>query len=119
MVCISAVGTCIEKLKPLVEKVNNKKKGCPDRNAATYKSRFLLWLQLSLRINIITLGDARNILVEKKIFETKEGKSPKEFGPTNLTNLFVDQFVTWNEVHRIFMPGSDDGFYALHIRITS
>ena len=65
---------------------------------------------MSLRINIITLGDARNILVEKKIFETKEGKLPKEFGPANLTNLFVDQFVTWNEVHRIFMPRSDDGF---------
>ena len=62
---------------------------------------------MSLRINIITLGDAQNILVEKKIFETKEGKLPKEFGPANLTNLFVDQFVTWDEVHRKVIPGSN------------
>ena len=25
-----------------------------------------------------------------------------------MTNLFVDQFVTWDEVHRKVVPGSDD-----------
>ena len=34
-------------------------------------------------------------------------KFPKEFDPTNLTNLFVDQFVTWDEVHRKVIPRSD------------
>ena len=27
-----------------------------------------------------------------------------------MTNLFVDHFVTWYEVHRRFIPGSDDGY---------
>ena len=54
--------------------------------------RFLWCLQLSLRINIITVEDAQNIIVEKKIIKTKEGKLPKEFDPANLTNIFVDQF---------------------------
>ena len=49
----------------------------------------------------------------------KEGKLPKEFDPTNLNNLFVDQFVTWDEFHRKFMPGYDNGFactpYKYHI----
>ena len=27
-----------------------------------------------------------------------------------MTNLFVDQFVTWDEVHREVIPGSDDGY---------
>ena len=35
------------------------------------------------------------------------GKLPKEFDPANLTNLFVDQFVTWDEVHRKVITGSD------------
>ena len=51
---------------------------------------------------------AQNILVEKKIIKTKEGKLPKEFDLANLTNLFVDQFVTWDEIHRKVVPGSDD-----------
>ena len=39
--------------------------------------------------------------------KTKEGKLPKEFDPANLTNLFVHKFVTWDEVHRKVIPGSD------------
>ena len=39
------------------------------------------------------------MLVQKKIIKTKESKIQKEFDPTNLNNLFVDQFVTWDEVH--------------------
>ena len=42
----------------------------------------------------MTVRDARNILVENKIIGMKEGKLPKEFDPANLTNFFVDQFVT-------------------------
>ena len=61
-------------------------------------------------INLITLGDARNIIVEKKIIETREGKLPKEFDPANLTNLFVDQFVTWDKCHRKVIPGFDYGY---------
>ena len=94
MVCISSVGTCISKLKALVEKVKNKKQVSLDKNAPTCKARLLWCLQLSLHLNLITVGDARNILVEKKIVEMKEGKLPKEFDPANLTNLFVDQFGT-------------------------
>ena len=71
-----------------------------DRNAPTCKERLLWCLQLSLRLNLITVGDAQKNLVEKKIIETKEGKLPKEIDCANLTNLFVDQFVTWYEVHR-------------------
>ena len=56
------------------------------------------------------MGDAKNIIVENKVFETKKGKLPKEFGPANLTNLFVGQFVTWDEVQRRFIPGYDDGY---------
>ena len=56
------------------------------------------------------MGDAQNIIVETKITKTKEGKLPKEFDPANLTNLFVDQFVTWDEFHRKVIPGSDDGY---------
>ena len=44
------------------------------------------------------------------MIKTKEGKLPKEFDPDNLTNLFVDQFVTWDKVHRKVIPGSDDGY---------
>ena len=69
--------------------------------------RFLWCLQLLLRLNIITVEDAHNILVEKKIIKTKKGKLPKEFDPASLTNSFVDQFVTWDEVHRKVIPGSN------------
>ena len=55
------------------------------------------------------MEDAHNILVEKKIIKTKEGKLPNEFDSANLTNLFVDKFVTWDEVHRKVIPGSDEG----------
>ena len=65
------------------------------------------------------MEDTQNILVEKKIIKTKEGKLPKEFDPTNMTNLFVDQFFTWDEVHRIVLTGSDEGCvrnqYKYHI----
>ena len=68
----------------------------------------LLWcLQLSLRLNLITVQDTQNILVKKKIIKTKEGKLLKEFDPANLTNLFVDQFVTWDEVNRKVIPVSE------------
>ena len=30
----------------------------------------------------------------------KKGKLPKQFDPVNLTNLFFDKFVTWDEVLR-------------------
>ena len=55
----------------------------------------------------MTVGDARNFLVKKKIIETKEDKLPKYFDTANLTNLFVDQFVTWDEVHRKVIPRSN------------
>ena len=48
--------------------------------------------------------------VEKKIIKTKEGKLPKYFDPANLYHLFVDWFVTWDEVHRKFIKLSDDGY---------
>ena len=32
------------------------------------------------------------------------------FDPINLTSLFVNQFFTWDELYRKFLPGSDDGF---------
>ena len=118
-VCISAVGTCITKLKPLVDKVKNKKQGGSDRNAPNCKSRLSWCLKFSFWINLNTLVDAQNILVEKKINETKEGRLPKEFAPAKLTNLFVDQFVTWDEVHRKVVPVSYDGYvqtlYKYHI----
>ena len=69
--------------------------------------RFLWCLKLSLRLNLITVEDTQNILVEKKIIKTIEGKLPKEFDPANLTNLFVHQFVTWDEVYRKVIPRSD------------
>ena len=52
------------------------------------------------------MQDTQNILVEKKIIKTKESKLPKEFDPANLNDLFVDQFVTWDEVHRKVIPRS-------------
>ena len=52
------------------------------------------------------------MLVEKKIIKIKVSKLPKEFDPTNLNNLFVDQFVTWDEVHRKVIPRS----YYVYIR---
>ena len=55
----------------------------------------------------MTVIDSQNILVEKNIIETKEGKLPKEFDPANSTNLFVDWFFTWDEVNRKVIPGSD------------
>ena len=56
------------------------------------------------------MGDARNILFENKIIETKEDKLPKEFDPANLTNLFVDRFVTWYEVNRKVIPRYGNGY---------
>ena len=55
------------------------------------------------------MEDAQKLLVEKKVIKKKEGKLPKYFDPANLTNLFVDQFVTWDEVHRKVIPGYDEG----------
>ena len=81
-----------------------------DRNSRTCTSIFLWCLQLSLRLNIFTSRDAQSILVENKRIEMKEGKLPKDFDPANLTNLFVDQFVTWDEGNRKAMPGSYDGY---------
>ena len=68
---------------------------------------FLWCLQSLLRLNIITVEEAQNIIVEKKIIKTKESKLPKEFDPANLTNLFVDQFITWDEVRRKVIPRYD------------
>ena len=59
--------------------------GSLDRNAPISTVIFLWCLQLSLRLNIITVEDAQNILVEKNIIKTKEGKLPKEFDPTGAT----------------------------------
>ena len=73
---------------------------------------FLWCLQLSVRLNTITVQDTQNMLVEKKIIKTKESKLPKEFDPANLTNLFVDQFVTWDKVHRKVIPRS----YYVYLR---
>ena len=58
LVNMYSVGTCIAKLKPLVEKVKNKKQGSLDGNAPTCKARFLWCLQFSLPLNLITVGDA-------------------------------------------------------------
>ena len=76
-VCIYAVETCITKFKPLVKNVKNKKQGSLEKNAPTCKAILLWCLQMSLRINIITVGDAQNILFERKIIKTKEGELPK------------------------------------------
>ena len=40
----------------------------------------------------------------------KEGELPKEFDPTNVTNLFVRRFITWDEVHRKVIPVYDDDY---------
>ena len=56
------------------------------------------------------MGYEQNILVEKKIIETKEGKLPKYFDLANLNNLFVDQFFTWDAVNRKVINGSDDNY---------
>ena len=56
------------------------------------------------------MGDSQNILFEKKIIETKEGKLPKYFDPAYLTRLFVDWFVTWDEACKTVITGSDDGY---------
>ena len=66
MVGISTVGTCIAKLKALVEKVKNENQGSLDRNVSSCKARLLWCLKLTLRLNIITGGDAQNILGENK-----------------------------------------------------
>ena len=55
------------------------------------------------------MGDSQNNLAEKKMIK-KEGKLPKYFDPANLTNSFVDKFVTWDKVHRKVIPGYDDGY---------
>ena len=49
-------------------------------------------------------------MFEMKIIKIKEGKLPKELYPTNLNNLFVDQFFTWDEVHSKVIPGYYDGY---------
>ena len=73
-------------------------------------------LKVSLRPNLMTVRDARNILVEKKTIKTKEGKLSKEFDPADLNNLFVDNFVTWYEVHRKVMFGYDYGYlFTMHM----
>ena len=67
----------------------------------------------------MTNRDEQNILDENKIIGGKQGKLSKEFNPNNLTDLSVDQFVTWDEVQRKFINGSDDGYvqtvYKSHI----
>ena len=112
MVWISAVGTCIAKLKPLVEKLKNKKQVSSDRNAPTCKARLLWCVRFSFWLHLITVGDAGKHWVQKKIIVKKEGKLPKYFDPANLTNLFVDKFVTWDKVHRKSIPVSGDGYVS-------
>ena len=90
--------------------MKREKGGSSDRNAPISTVIFLWCLQLSVRLNTITVQDTQNMLVEKEIIKTKESKLPKEFDPANLNNLFVDQFVTWDELHSKVMPVSDDGF---------
>ena len=69
------------------------------------------------------MEDTKNILVEKKIIKTKEGKLPKAFDHANLTTLFLNQFVTWDEFHRRVIPRSDYVFmlntYKDHIMNSS
>ena len=110
LVCIYDVGTCIDKLKLLLEKLKNKKQGSLNENLPTCKARFLRCLQLYLWLIIITVGDTQNILVEKKIIKTNEVKLPKQFDPANLTKLFVDQFVTCDEVHSEVITGYGYGY---------
>ena len=38
----------------------------------------------------------------------KKGSLPKQFDFVNLTNLFVDHFVTWDQGHRKLIPVYDD-----------
>ena len=108
--CISAVGFCITKLKYLVEKVKNEKQGSLYIKAPTCKARFLWCLKFSLRLNITTVRDVQNILVENSKIKRKEVKLLKDFDPANLTNLFVDQIVTRYEVNKKVIAGSDDGY---------
>ena len=40
-------------------------------------------------------------------------KLPKDFDPANLTNLFVDRFLTSDKFHRNFISGSNDGYVRI------
>ena len=76
--------------------MTNENQGGLDINEPNCKYIFLWCLKISLRLNLITVGDAQNILVEKKRIKTKEGKLPKEFDPASSTNLFVEHALrTW------------------------
>ena len=65
------------------------------------------------------MGESQNNLVEKRIIKTKEGELPKELYPANLNSVFIDKFVTWDEVHSKVIPEYDDGYlrtpYKYHI----
>ena len=40
----------------------------------------------------------------------KEGELPKQFDPAIQTQLFLNKFFIWDEVHRQVIPGYDNGY---------
>ena len=107
---VSAVRTCIKKLQPAKAKVKDEKQGTLDATTPTAKARFGWCVQLALRLNIMSLEDAKKYLVKENVIKGTDSELPSEYNPAKLTSLSVDQFVTWDEVHKKVMPGSDDGY---------
>ena len=107
---VSAVRTCIKKLQPAKAKVKDEKQGTLDATTPTAKARFGWCVQLALRLNIMSLEDAKKYLVKENVIKGTDSELPSEYDPAKLTSLSVDQFVTWDEVHKKVMPGSDDGY---------
>ena len=104
LLTMSAVYSCIKRLQPLVEPVGKKKQGSMDAEAPGSKARFRWCLQLGMRFGLLDSSHIRNIINLPDCTPI-----PLEYNPLHLQPIKVDQFVTWDEVHRKCQPGSDNG----------
>ena len=61
---VSAVRTCIKKLQPAKAKIQNEKQGSLNPKSPTCKARLGSFIQLALRLKILSLQDVKNILLK-------------------------------------------------------
>lgn len=74
--------------------------------APNSKASFGWCLQLGYRLGLYGTQEVRKILVDYCNFDELTSL-PKYYNLLYLSLLLIDQFTTWDEVHRKILPGSD------------
>lgn len=102
---LSAVQSCITRLKPLQENIDRRKQGTTDPHSASARARLRWALQLAIRFQLYTDVEIRALLVKHQ-FYSGSGPLPKQFDKSRLSKLSIDQFVCWDEVNSKVQAGS-------------